>query len=178
MGSVTLLLCCRQLKVMKVYILVCCCNHPKTHPRINEGAGGRLISLCCVAVGARGVGHSGLKPTPPAPLATWRHSQVSCWATPLLLHLSRVCPACARRVWDTGKSAETDGTFIRKSDNPVIIHLKPAGQFQRLCCMLTDPVPLVSVKKNTFCDVLLRMSVNISILYNRITDAGNSILTC
>lgn len=36
-------------------------NHPNTHVRINEGAGGRLISLFCVAVGARGAGHSGLK---------------------------------------------------------------------------------------------------------------------
>lgn len=150
-------------------------NHPKTHPWINEGAGGRLISLFCVTVGACGVGHSRLKPAP-TPLATWQHSQVGCWATPSLLDLSQVCPAWARHVWDTVKShlsAETDGTFIHKNNKPVIIHLKPVGQFQWLCCMLTDPVPLVGVKKNTCCDVLLRMSVHISILYNRITDAGN-----
>lgn len=39
-------------------------DHPKTHPRINEGAGGRLISLYCVTTGAGGVGRSGLKPNP------------------------------------------------------------------------------------------------------------------
>lgn len=68
-------------------------DHPKTHSRINEGAGGRLISLFCLAVGACGVGHSRLKPAP-TPLATWQHSQ----ATPSLLGLSQVCPAWARRV--------------------------------------------------------------------------------
>lgn len=37
-------------------------DHPKTHPRINEGAGGRLISLYRVVTGAGGVGRSRLKP--------------------------------------------------------------------------------------------------------------------
>lgn len=38
-------------------------DHP-THPRINEGAGGRLISLYCGAAGTGGAGQSGLKPAP------------------------------------------------------------------------------------------------------------------
>lgn len=46
-------------------------DHPKTHPRINEGAGGRLISLYCGAAGTGGVGRSGLKPAL-NPLETWQ----------------------------------------------------------------------------------------------------------
>lgn len=139
-------------------------NHPKTHRRINEEAGGRLISSFCVTVGAHGVGHSGLKAAP-TPLATWQHSR----ATPSLLDLSQVCPA-----WAPSVTAEAEGTFIHKNNKPVIIHLKPGGQFQWLWHMLQDPLPLVGVQKNTCCDVLLRQSVHISILYNRITDAGNT----
>lgn len=46
-------------------------DHPKTHPRINEGAGGRLISLYCGAAGTGGVGQSGLKPAV-NPLEMWQ----------------------------------------------------------------------------------------------------------
>lgn len=58
-------------------------DHPKTHRRINEGAGGRLISLYCATTGAGGVGRSGLKPNQRFGSSVKqrgsRLSQVRCW---------------------------------------------------------------------------------------------------
>lgn len=54
-------------------------DHPKTHPRINEGAGGRLISLYCVTTGAVRGGRSGLKPNP---LEIWQLSEAEGLSAP------------------------------------------------------------------------------------------------
>lgn len=85
-ASVTLSFCCRQLKVMKEDILVCCCMIiQKTRPWINEGAGGRLIGLFRAAAGWAKAGQD--------PLVVWQLGEPDCsqvsqvrrrWATPLI----------------------------------------------------------------------------------------------
>lgn len=85
-------------------------DHPKTHPRINEGAGGWLISLYCGAAGTGGAGQSGLKRNP-----LEKHSGLRCaaWAAP------SICPPFKtfHRFWTCpGHSDITSLTAVRQKE--------------------------------------------------------------